>query len=139
MRHEGADMHVRSTIIRASRFSEGARLVAILLALALIQLIPATSAQAQICGSGGCSNATDPGARGAPVGAGTYIKGLNSYQKGIEPAMTAFINEVNVVAGGSSVKRVGLGARWDSNNCAGCHAGVAGTTATVAGGSSLAS
>jgi len=132
-------MHVRSTIIRASRFSEGARLVAILLALALIQLIPATSAQAQICGSGGCSNATDPGARGAPVGAGTYIKGLNSYQKGIEPAMTAFINEVNVVAGGSSVKRVGLGARWDSNNCAGCHAGVAGTTATVAGGSSLAS
>lgn len=131
-------MQVRSTIHRASNFSGGARLVAILFALALMQLAPATSAMAQICGSDGCSNAVDPGPRGAPVGAGGFIKGLNSNQVAIETAMTSFMNEVNVVAGGNSTKRVGLGARWDSNNCAGCHAGVSGTGNTVAGGSSLA-
>ena len=132
-------MRMRLTMDQASKFAQEARLVAVLSALVLLQLVPATRAEAQICGSGGCSNATDPGPRGAPVGAGGYIKGLNSFQKAIEPAMSSFIAEVNVVAGGNSVKRVGLGARFDSNNCVGCHAGVAGTTSSVSGGSSLAS
>src|ERR1051326_8057607 len=66
--NEGANMQVRSTIIRVLKFSNGARLVAIFSALALLQLVPATRADAQICGSGGCSNATDPGPRGAPAG-----------------------------------------------------------------------
>src|ERR1051326_1699097 len=138
-RIEGANMRMRLTMDQASKFAQEARLVAVLSALVLLQLVPATRAEAQICGSGGCSNATDPGPRGAPVGAGGYIKGLNSFQKAIEPAMSSFIAEVNVVAGGNSVKRVGLGARFDSNNCVGCHAGVAGTTSSVSGGSSLAS
>src|SRR5690349_8690266 len=97
--NEGANMQVRSTIIRVLKFSNGARLVAIFSALALLQLVPATRADAQICGSGGCSNATDPGPRGAPAGAGSFIKGLNSFQQAIETPMTSFIEEVNVVAG----------------------------------------
>lgn len=124
-------MQVRSMINRASKFSEGARLVAVFSALALVQLIPATRAEAQ--------TAVDPGPRGAPVGAGGFVSGLNTFQQQIETPMTSFVEEVNVVAGGTSTKRVGLGARFDSNACTSCHAGVSGTSKVVAGGSSLLS
>src|ERR1700689_185596 len=104
-------MQLHATINRASKFSGGARLVAVLSALVLVHLIPATRAEAQ--------SAVDPGPRGAPVNAGGFVTGLNTYQQQIETPMTSFIEEVNVVAGGTSTKRVGLGARWDSNSCTG--------------------
>jgi hypothetical protein len=136
-------MGVHSRVIRAWKFSVGEGLVEILVALALLQLLPSAVAEAQICGYEGCSaaNVVDPGPRGAPAGAGPYFNSVNlpPNEVAIETAMSGFINEVNVVAGGSSVKRVGLGARFDSNNCSGCHAGVSGAPGTVAGGSSLAS
>jgi len=66
--------------------------------------------------------AQDPGVRGGPAGAGGYVSGLNSYQIEMETPATNFFAEVNVVAGGDSVKKVGLGSRFDSNACAGCHA-----------------
>jgi CxxC motif-containing protein (DUF1111 family) len=138
-------MRVYRKIILASNFSEGAKLIAILLTLVLIQLVTVTGAEAQICGYEGCSAAgvTDPGPRGAPTGAGSFFSSssLPPNEVAIETAMTSFIEEVNVVAGGTSTKRVGLGARWDSNGCAACHAGVSGaaTGKIVPGGSSLAS
>jgi CxxC motif-containing protein (DUF1111 family) len=136
-------MQVSSTIKRALNFFGSAKVLSILSALALLLFVPATQAQAQICGYEGCSGAgvTDPGPRGAPAGAGQFFSSssLPPNEVAVETAMTSFINEVNVVAGGTSTKRVGLGARFDSNNCAGCHAGVSGGTGTVAGGSSLAS
>lgn len=81
--------------------------------------------------------ATDPGVRGVswcvgcPNGAGQYVSGLNSNQQQMEMPAANFIDEVNGVAGGDNVKRVGLGPGFDSNNCQGCHAYPAG------GGSSL--
>ena len=104
-------MQVCSKTIPASKFSKA--VTAILSALVLpLFLAGLTAAQ----------TATDPGVRGGAAGAGGYVKGLNQYQGAMEIGIKSFIEEVNVVAGGSSTKRVGLGARWDSSSCTGCHA-----------------
>ncbi len=90
----------------------------LLLGLVLLPLSEAT-ARAQM--------ATDPGVRGVDwcptcyTGAGGFVPGLNSNQQAIEQPMTNFIEEVNIVAGGVNVKRVGLGAGFDSNACTSCH------------------
>ncbi|HUI43864.1 MAG TPA: di-heme oxidoredictase family protein [Terriglobia bacterium] len=76
--------------------------------------------------------AKDPGLQTANRGTGKFIKGLTTTQQQMEQPASQFIAEVNRVAGGNSVKRVGLGARFDSNGCAACHAQPA------IGGSSLA-
>ncbi|HEY6290873.1 MAG TPA: di-heme oxidoredictase family protein, partial [Terriglobia bacterium] len=112
---------------RSSKSTGIARLIGFLLIPALLPFTLASAGRAQVCGLGGCAAATtvDPGVRGGPPGAGGFISGLNSYQQGIETSMSSFIAEVNVVAGGTSTKRVGLGARFDSNSCTGCHAGPA--------------
>ncbi len=71
--------------------------------------------------------ATDPGVRGVnwcPTctnGAGGFVPGLNDNQAALESPMTNFIEEVNNVAGGTSIKHVGLGGVFDSNSCTGCH------------------
>jgi len=65
--------------------------------------------------------ATDPGIRLGPIDAGGFVSGLNTYQQEMEEPATNFFEEVNNVAGGTSVKRVGLGARFDSNSCNSCH------------------
>jgi CxxC motif-containing protein (DUF1111 family) len=90
--------------------------------------------------------ASDPGIRGVawcktcPNGAGEFVSiaagdsaDLNSYQQELEVPMTNFIEEVNIVAGGNAVKRVGLGGTFDSNGCTACH------DYPAAGGSSLLS
>ena len=78
--------------------------------------------------------ASDPGIRGVswcttcPNGAGEFVSiaagdsaDLNTYQQELEQPMTNFIEEVNIVAGGDAVKRVGLGGTFDSNGCTACH------------------
>lgn len=75
--------------------------------------------------------AKDPGVRGGPPGAGGFISGLTTSQLAAANDSTETFKEINLVAGGSSFKTVGLGARFDSNQCSGCHAQPA------AGGSSL--
>jgi CxxC motif-containing protein (DUF1111 family) len=77
--------------------------------------------------------AQDPGPRGGPAGAGQFVSGLTTDQQAVETPSLNFFNEVNNVAGGTSTKRVGLGGRFDSNACNGCHAQPA------SGGSSLPS
>ena len=106
---------LRPKVRRNSKPAEFARLTGLLSVVLLLTFAVASLGRAQ--------TAKDPGVRGGPAGAGGFIQGLNSYQQGIETSMSSFIAEVNVVAGGSSVKRVGLGARFDSNSCTGCHAG----------------
>lgn len=72
--------------------------------------------------------AIDPGVRGiawctsCPNGAGGFISGLDSNQQAVTTVGLNFFNEVNKVAGGNSIKTVGLGARFDSNDCGNCHA-----------------
>jgi hypothetical protein len=70
---------------------------------------------------GNAQTATDPGPRGGPAGAGGFIAGLNSNQVDMSGHAQGFFEEVNNVAGFDSVKKVGLGARFDSNACNGCH------------------
>jgi CxxC motif-containing protein (DUF1111 family) len=78
--------------------------------------------------------ATDPGVRRinwcqtCPDGSGEFVSiaagdsaDLNTYQQQLEAPMTNFIEEVNRVAGGTAVKRVGLGGTFDSNSCTSCH------------------
>jgi len=113
---------MRSKVNPASKVSNYVKLAAFLSALVL-PLLTAGVATAQ--------TATDPGVRGGAAGAGGYVKNLNQYQAAMEVGIKSFIEEVNVVAGGTSTKRVGLGARFDHNACTGCHAQPAG------GGSSL--
>ncbi len=79
--------------------------------------------------------ATDPGVRGinwcksCPSGAGEFVStaagdsaNLNTNQAALEAPMTNFIEEINNVAGGTSIKHVGLGGGFDSNSCNSCHA-----------------
>lgn len=78
---------------------------------------------------GNAQTATDPGIRTGALGAGGFLPCgpdgcLNSYQVDMETPATNFTEEVNIVAGGANVKRVGLGARFDSNSCNSCHAQV---------------
>ncbi|HEV2425174.1 MAG TPA: di-heme oxidoredictase family protein [Terriglobia bacterium] len=68
--------------------------------------------------------ATDPGIRTGALGAGGFVSGLNNYQQEMTSPATNFMEEVNIVAGGPNVKRVGLGATFDSNSCNSCHAQV---------------
>ncbi len=82
----------------------------------------------------GAQTATDPGIRRiawctkCPNGAGEFVSiaagdsaNLNANQQALETPMTNFIEEINNVAGGDSIKRVGLGGTFDSNSCTGCH------------------
>jgi len=65
--------------------------------------------------------AKDPGVQTANRGTGQFISGLTSAQQQMRQPAQNFFAEVNLVAGGPNTKTVGLGARWDSNSCAGCH------------------
>jgi len=66
----------------------------------------------------------DPGPRACTKTdcSGGFISGLTANQQLMEAPGTNFFAEVNNVAGFSSVKKIGLGARFDSNACSGCHA-----------------
>nr|MBA3916632.1 hypothetical protein [Terriglobales bacterium] len=66
--------------------------------------------------------AVDPGVRRGAIGAGGFVPGLNPDQLNMSGVAAGFIDEVNFVAGKDSIKKVGLGARFDSNSCKGCHA-----------------
>jgi len=93
-----------------AKFTSTTRLFAVLAALVAM----AMSAAAQ--------TAKDPGVRGGTIGAGGFVTGLNSNQNSMANTGASFIQEVNIVAGGNNQKRVGLGSRFDSNSCTGCHA-----------------
>jgi CxxC motif-containing protein (DUF1111 family) len=97
-------------------------------AIALLALLPFTSVGAK------AQTAIDPGIRGVnwctscPNGAGEFVSvaagdsaNLNANQQALETPMLNFIEEVNNVAGGDAVKRVGLGGTFDSNGCTNCH------------------
>jgi CxxC motif-containing protein (DUF1111 family) len=73
---------------------------------------------------GAAQTPVDPGPRACTKTdcAGGYINGLTPNQQLMEAPGSGFFAEVNNVAGGSSVKKIGLGARFDSNACSGCHA-----------------
>jgi CxxC motif-containing protein (DUF1111 family) len=64
--------------------------------------------------------AVDPGVRGGPADAGAFISGLTAEQQATENAL--FFDEINLVAGGTSFKEVGLGPAFNSNSCSSCHA-----------------
>lgn len=80
---------------------------------------------------GEAQTAKDPGPRGGAPGAGGFISGLTTAQQTMEAPGASFFTEVQLVAGGQAIKRVGLGPVFDANSCNGCHAGPAN------GGSSL--
>jgi len=68
------------------------------------------------------SDATDPGPRGGPPGAGAKIAGLtgiesDSFDQGLES-----FNEIASVTGSVPDTEAGLGPRFNLNSCAGCHA-----------------
>ncbi len=68
------------------------------------------------------ASAVDPGVRGGPPGAGTYLIGLTSYQNSELPDFTAAFTRVNTVLTTPGVRGGGLGPRFNSNSCASCHA-----------------
>lgn len=74
-----------------------------------------------LVGVGKAQTATDPGEQTGNRGTGNYVQGLTTNQLALAPHVKNFFQEVNVVAGGNSIKKVGLGARFDSNSCNGCH------------------
>ena len=69
-----------------------------------------------------CPTATDPGPRALPADAGAFYTALNTNQNAITTRLTQIFTEVNFVAGGTNVKTVGLGPRFNNNSCTGCHA-----------------
>jgi len=73
---------------------------------------------------GDAQSPTDPGPRPCtPTDcAGGFIGGLSVNQNDMSGHAAGFFAEVNNVAGFDAVKKVGLGARFDSNACSGCHA-----------------
>jgi CxxC motif-containing protein (DUF1111 family) len=99
---------------RSSQFRGRAGLITALCTLLALPFALVSVAQAQ--------TATDPGVRGGPLGAGGFVSGLNANQQALSTSVQNFFEEVNNVAGGNSVKRVGLGPRFDSNSCNSCHA-----------------
>ena len=110
-------MQLRLQICSASGFLSKTLTAVVLAAL----LLPVTGIIAR------AQTATDPGVRGVnwcqtcTNGAGGFVGGLNANQQALEQPATNFIEEVNIVAGGVNVKRVGLGAGFDSNSCTSCH------------------
>jgi len=101
------------------------RAILVIPPLALLSLTLATAAKAQ--------TATDPGPRPCKPSdcAGGFISGLTTDQALMKQQGSNFFAEVNLIAGGTNIKRVGLGPRFDANSCNSCHAGPAN------GGSSL--
>jgi CxxC motif-containing protein (DUF1111 family) len=95
---------------------------AILALIAALVLLPFSELTAR------AQTATDPGVRGinwcttCVSGAGGFVSGLTADQQAVEQSGINFFDEVNIVAGGNNVKRVGLGGRFDSNSCNSCHA-----------------
>lgn len=63
---------------------------------------------------------TDPGPRGGPAGAGTFVPDLYSFENFLEPNVTGQFEQVAVVTGGA-VGGNGLGPRFNSNSCYSCH------------------
>lgn len=74
------------------------------------------------CTPSPCPTATDPGPRPLPANAGAFFTTLDANQQAIEYRLTQIFTEVNFVAGGPLVKTVGLGPRFNSNQCTSCHA-----------------
>ncbi len=100
---------------KSRRGMEGPNLQALTLCLmAILAMSAVTAVEAQ--------TAIDPGVRGGTKGAGAFIQGLTTDQVNTEAELTLTFKEVNRVAGGTSIKEVGLGAGFDSIGCASCHA-----------------
>ncbi len=70
------------------------------------------------------STAQDPGVRGGPPDAGTFVTGLTTNQKGVEGTITGTFTEINAVTqtGNGATGNFGLGPRFNFNSCNGCHA-----------------
>jgi len=65
----------------------------------------------------------DPGPRGGPPGAGGPLPGLSAYEQLFFAATKARFQEIDSVSGTIPDETgVGLGPRFNSNGCAGCHA-----------------
>jgi CxxC motif-containing protein (DUF1111 family) len=94
-------------------------------ALLLIGLIAPTGALAaqQPSHSAGMPNASDPGVRGGPAGAGGPLPGLEAAELAFYYAAQKVFLEVDSVSGTIPGETgVGLGPRFNLNSCAGCHA-----------------
>jgi CxxC motif-containing protein (DUF1111 family) len=101
-----------SSLKAVSRF-----LLIVLGVLTLVPLAMVVAVRAQ-------SQAQDPGPRGGPPGAGTFIVGLTSNQKNVEGTITGTFTEINSVTGtgDGGTGNSGLGPRFNFNSCNGCHA-----------------
>jgi CxxC motif-containing protein (DUF1111 family) len=64
------------------------------------------------------SLAVDPGVRQGTAGAGGFYTSLSSDEQAVEADITAAFTRVNTVSGSPGA---GLGPRFNSNSCAGCH------------------
>ena len=107
----GKDARRVSSLKAVSRFL---LTMAAVLSLAPLALVVAVRAQ---------SNAQDPGVRGGPAGAGSFISGLSTNQQGVEGTIQATFTEINEVTqtGNGANGNFGLGPRFNSNSCNSCH------------------
>jgi CxxC motif-containing protein (DUF1111 family) len=66
---------------------------------------------------------TDPGVRGGAAGAGGHLNGLNTNEVNFFNSAKARFQEIDSVSGAIAGENgVGLGARFNGNSCAQCHA-----------------
>jgi CxxC motif-containing protein (DUF1111 family) len=97
--------------------------VALLMVVSMVALMSRPAVvKGSSCPISPCPTASDPGPRPLPAAAGTFYPALTANQAAIGTRLTQIFTEVNFVAGGPLVKTVGLGPRFNSNSCSGCHA-----------------